>query len=114
MDDIDAWTRLVSALAALLTVLVPLLRARQAAPGWPTQRAPVGANAHPGGMAVYPYCPQCSHRVGPEVGEAWAEEAAWEHSRLTGHVVQLVDADSHVALRSVAGEPSLPLWDKPN
>jgi hypothetical protein len=63
-------------------------------------------------MASYgAYCPSCSvtiHRGGTERA---AELAATHHATITGHVVQLTDAVLWRVLRSVAGEPSLPLWE---
>jgi hypothetical protein len=57
------------------------------------------------------YCPSCSVTVLRAGTEHAAELAAQHHSRITGHVLQLTDAVTWRVLRSVAGEPSLPLWE---
>lgn len=58
------------------------------------------------------YCPSCSTTVhsrvvAPEVAHVMASQ----HAQITGHVVNLVLADTWTVVDTVAGEPSLPLWD---
>ena len=63
---------------------------------------------------VVAYCPSCSASLGTPGELDRARDQAVTHCRVTGHVVQLVDAASWSAVESVYGEPGLPLWDSPS
>lgn len=58
------------------------------------------------------YCPTCSVRLGLEAPWAKAHADAQVHASITGHVVNLVDPESWRVTETVAGSPSLPLWDE--
>lgn len=58
------------------------------------------------------YCPQCSasltaRAVAPDVARIIGQQ----HAQITGHVVNVVLADTWTVVSTLAGEPSLPLWD---
>lgn len=60
------------------------------------------------------YCPSCSLSVvRSSRSEANAIRACEDHARITGHVVHLVDAGTWSVIDTIAGEPSLPLWEPP-
>lgn len=58
------------------------------------------------------YCAQCSASMTPRaVHEDVARIVGQQHAQITGHVVGLVVADTWTQVDTLAGEPSLPLWD---
>jgi len=57
------------------------------------------------------YCPQCNVALGNEVGYAIALGHAQQHARVTGHCLQVCEASTWTPVETVAGEPSLPLWE---
>lgn len=58
------------------------------------------------------YCPQCSATLNSRaLQELVARLIGQQHAQITGHVVNLVIADTWTVVDTLAGEPSLPLWD---
>jgi hypothetical protein len=60
------------------------------------------------------YCPSCSVPVGERTRYLErARDQATLHARITGHTVQIADGVNWQAVETVAGEPSLPMWEWP-
>lgn len=58
------------------------------------------------------YCPSCSASLTPRpLQEDVARVIGQQHAQITGHVVNLVLSDTWTVVDTLAGEPSLPLWD---
>lgn len=58
------------------------------------------------------YCPSCSATLTPRVvHDAVARVLGQQHAQITGHVVNVVLSDTWTVVGTLAGEPSLPLWD---
>lgn len=58
------------------------------------------------------YCPSCSASLTPRaLQEDVARVIGQQHAQITGHVVNLVIADTWTVVDTLAGEPSLPLWE---
>jgi hypothetical protein len=63
-------------------------------------------------MHARAWCPRCSKYVGGTRGTILRATAdASEHSVVSGHATEVWDTRRGRLLRSVAGEPPLPLWE---
>lgn len=57
------------------------------------------------------YCASCSHQLGVVSRYHVAVANGQVHASVTGHPVDLVDADNWQPVEKLYGEPSLPLWE---
>jgi hypothetical protein len=63
-------------------------------------------------LAYVVYCPSCSATIGGSRRSLdELRHRAQDHAQVTGHVVNLVAAATWVSVETIAGEPSLPLWE---